>query len=205
MKNKTLLLIIFSLIWNNLYSQVPSIKEYIIITFEKTVNKYSVDGTKNYFWIMPVDSFYDNQHFLISPLFIDAISKNDLESCCKGKRIDPFIMTTASKYNFDTNHINQINQLKIILRSKRRKIQDIFKKWTGGYIEEIKIYATPVLGSFCSCSLREETKTEVGYNGLVFIPLNSFSIIHNFEESKKFKYIIFSDYSKIDFEIKPSF
>lgn len=202
MQNRILLLIICLSMSIESYTQVSGSNGYIIMTFERTVNKYPQHGIEKFFWIMPVDSIYD-KHFSIFPLFIDGFSRNNLDSCCEAQKIDPFTITTQTNYDFDSNYLSEINHLQIIIKSQRKKVQEIIKKWAEDYKEVIKVYATPITGKFCSCILKKDGKKKVEYDGIVFIPMSSFSIYKNFVESKKYRFMIFSDYSKINFDIKP--
>jgi hypothetical protein len=199
MKNKVILFILIINSCIRLNAQVDTGGRYIVISFEKKVNKFPQHGIQSFFWIVKTDSI-KNKNFLLQPLFLDQFSKNDFEACCKGGVINPFVMTTETK--FGDQSIGQRNLLDKIINDKKKKVQTITKKWAENYVEEITIFATPIKGKFCSCTLKQNDE-DASYNGRIFMAVSSFTYDSSYWELKSSRNVMFADYSKLNFDIKP--
>ena len=62
--------------------------------------------------------------------------------------------------------------------------------------EDIKVYATPIMGEFCHC-LQINGKMTYGFKGLAYLPVASFSYDRNFWDSQKKEIVTYVDYSYI--------
>ena len=201
-KNNKLLILSFFLLWinNNVFSQ-QKIQSYVIVTFEDKY-KNSPHGMRNYYWIIPVDSI-KSLKITFSHLFLNNFSRDNLEDCCNGKDIDPFIVLKKSDYSYDSTYENILNRLNSVILKNRRKLQTIVKKWTKGQRENTSIFVTPISGIFCSSNYHMLGQERYGYVGKVFVPKASFAYDEEFWKSDKANFIISQDFTKIKFDIIP--
>jgi hypothetical protein len=200
MKNaKIKFLILFILSFGHFnYSYGQEQKSYIIISFED-VYKKSQHGKKTYYWIIARDSVntYDVK---LSYLFFD-FSKQNLEDCCNGVAVDPFLVFPGSKYEIDTQNSSELFKLKEIITRKKKKIMKVEKKWATGQKETIIVYATPVIGKFCSSNFHEIGQQRQGYKGKVYMPYSNFEYQEAFWNSAEAEYILNSDISSFNFDV----
>ena len=202
-KNKLFILIVFFLgLFVRSYSQEPTLEKYVIISFESK-HKISYHGTIRYYWIIPLDSIKTNANIL-SRLFIGKISRSNYVDCCNGKSIDPALVFQDTIYTFDSGYNSILNKLTQTIIKNRKKLQKIIKQWESGQKEEITIYATPVLGKFCSSNFHAIGQQRYGYRGKIFIPYSTeLFLVENFWESSQGKYLLNEDFSKLNFSIIP--
>ena len=200
-KDKSLILVVlFFATVNASFSQATAGK-YVIFTF-KDKYKISQHATKSYYWIVPQDSI-KSYNTILSHLFLKNFSKNDFVDCCNGKDIDPFVVTTNTSYDFDSAYSKSLNELELIISRNTKRLQSISKKWDSGQEEEIRIFATPVYGKFCSSNFHVIGRERYGYEGKVYIPVSSFSYSEEFWKSSAAKFVLAQDFSKIKFDIIP--
>lgn len=171
---------------------------YVIISIEDSY-KVSQHGTKSYYWIIEVDSL-NSYDFNPSYLFLN-LTKQNLDDCCNGIEVDPFLVFPDTQFEEDTLHANDLRVLKDIISVKRKKIMEITKKWSCGQKEVITIYATPVIGRFCRSDFHKIGQQRQEYYGKIYMPFSSFEYYHDFWEQDKSEFIINSDLSKIDFDL----
>jgi hypothetical protein len=174
-----------------------ALESYVIISFED-VYKISNHKIKTYHWIVEIDSI---QSYDIQPSYLFFnFSKQNLEDCCKGIEVDPFLVFPNSKYEIDSLHVSDINKLSAIIAKNKRKVLEVKKNWTSGQKETITIYATPVIGKFCSSNFHKIGQQRQGYTGRVFMPFSSFEYQSKFWQSPESKFILNIDLSKIKFD-----
>src|SRR5476651_2166369 len=135
-------------------AQELSVQNYVIITFEDLYEvspKVSPHGMQSYYWIINRDSIksYD---IVLSRLFVEGFSTNNLADCCNGKAIDPFVAFANSTYTFEPGYDKSLEELQQLITKNRKKLQTITKKWEFGHKQTTTIFATPVSGKFCSCN-----------------------------------------------------
>jgi len=159
-------------------------------------------GKKEYFWIIASDSLKDNESKL-SRLFLSNFSKANLEDCCKGNPIDPYIVTDTSHFILDQAFDKEIETLKMLISKNKSKIQRISKKWESGQKQTITIYAIPIRGHFCFSEFHQIGKERISYNGKVSIPFSSFIFAEGFWETPNAKFILNRDFSNQTFDIFP--
>jgi hypothetical protein len=169
---------------------------YAIISFEDSY-KISEHGTKRYHWIIETDSL-ESYNIEPSYLFLN-FSKENLEDCCDGIEVDPFLVFPSSKYEIDSIHSLDLEKLENIISQKRKKIMEVKKRWSSGQWEVVKVYVTPVIGKFCSSNFHEVGQQRQGYKGKVYMPFSSFEYQADFWESEKAKFILNSDMSRLKF------
>ena len=131
------------------YPQVNDKANYVIISFEMSRSK-DTKGIQKFYWITPIDSIKKTDFYLF-PLYLSEYSKDKLERCVKGDTIDVFTQTTATSYNFDKGYEEAVDSSILLLNKRKVKVQTITIEWTKGFKEEVKVYATPVIGKFCNC------------------------------------------------------
>lgn len=197
-KNKKwLLLLCFSITFFKCHSQGSSVKNYVIITFEQVYAK-SFEGIKRTFWIVPADSIFGIETKFF-PLLLSGYFKNDIDSCCMNKEIDPYFSSPTKENYLDTAQEKALDILQTIVFTKRKKIQTIIKKWSLGNQEQITIYATSVLGSFCFSKFSFTGQKRSGYSDLLYIPYSQIEGDNKFWETSKSKLIMNFDFSKYNF------
>jgi hypothetical protein len=199
MQNNKSLSVILILVFTSLtiHSQVNEKARYTIISFEMNRSK-DPKGTQKFYWITPTDSI-KNEDFYLYPLILDKYSKDNLDMCCERNTIDIFTITTSTSYNFNEGYEAEVNLLFSLMDSKKTMVQKIKMEWDKGYKEDVKVYATPVLGEFCNCIESHKTGNQIDFNGLVYIPLSDFSFDYSFWKSEKSKNIKCANYSSVDF------
>ena len=184
------------------FSQVSNSEAYVIITIEDTY-KISQHGTQTYFWIVPVDSI-KSYNTTMSRLFLSDFTMNNLDDCCSGKAIDPFVYEQNSNFSIDATYSASLKNLKELVLKNKKKVQRIEKKWYSNQNETIVVYATPVSGKFCSSDFHPIGQHRTGYHGRVYVPKSSFAHSENFWSSLKANYILKQDFSALDFDIIPN-
>ena len=176
-------------------------KQFVIITFEDQY-KISQHSKKSYYWIVPVDSVKADD-FKLSRLVLNGYSKQVLESSRLGQKVYPYEVTTASSYDFSKAYFEQLSLLESIVYQNRRKVQQVNKVWISGQKETIRIYATPVMGSFCFTKLDNYGVLISAYTGNIYFPYSGFSCNQAFWKSQFAKNIINQDYSTVKFDVLP--
>lgn len=189
----------FVLIFSNCLCQ--NTRHYVVITFND-VYKVSQHGARNYFWIIPNDSVksYESE---LSKLFLSGFTRNNLEECCDGKAIDPFVLFAHSTFVFDQEYLQDLEELRLLISSHRRKLQSITKKWANGQRERITVYATPIRGRFCYSPFGETGQFRTGYRGGVVLPFSSFECDDSFWKTSSAQFILNRDFSNHPFKIVP--
>lgn len=192
------LLLLLSLILGQKSIVFAQILPYVIISIEDSY-KVSQHGAKSYYWIIELDSL-NSYDFNPSYLFLN-FTKQNLDDCCNGIEVDPFLVFPDSKYEVDTFLTNELIKFKDIISNNKKKVLEIKKKWYSGQKLTVSIYATPVFGKFCSSDFHKIGQQRQGYYGKVYMPFSSFEYYHDFWEQDKSKFIINSDLSKIEFDL----
>lgn len=174
-------------------------EKYFVVTVEsKQTPNYH--GIRTSHWIIPVDSINDSNVFEIYPFYIDYASNDNLERCIEDLPIAIFTSTTVTNYDFPDIYIENIELLKEIIFSNRKKVQSINKKWSD-FKEKVNIYLTPIDGDFCSCGILNGSiidKWDVNYE-LMFLPVKNFRFDLNLWNTEKGKEILRSDFSEYTF------
>lgn len=183
------------------FSQGTGPGHYVVITFED-IYKISQHGKKDYFWIIPIDSLKSYESNL-SKLFMSDFTKNNLDDCCKGNPIDPFVLIEGSIFIFEAGYSKDLGDLKQIVLKNRKRLQRITKKWETGQEETITIFATPLRGRFCSSQFEQFGQKRTGYHGQVFIPFSAFVYAEDFWKSTNAKFILNRDFSGHKFDQIP--
>jgi hypothetical protein len=186
----------------NLFSQNSESSGYVILTIEDTY-KTSQHGTQTYFWIAPVDSI-NSYNSRMARLFISGFTQNNLEDCCSGKPIDPVVYDQNSNSSLEQDYALRLMDLKELILKNKKKVQKISKNWQSGQVETVVIFATPVLGQFCSSDFHPIGQHRTGYNGKVYVPKSSFKYDGKFWTTSKANYILKQDFSVLDFDIIPN-
>lgn len=195
----SLIVVLLASIYNLGSSQVENGK-YVIVTFEHTY-KQSQHGKESFYWVVPNDSI-NSYETSLSKIFLDGFSVNNLEDCCEGKQIDPFLVFDDSRYDLDEDYLQSLSRLKSLIKEKRRKVQSIKKKWTNGQSVRISVYVTPIIGSFCSSEYHVLGQARNGYDGLVYLPyLSDFKVDKSFWQSLEVDYLLSRDFSKIHYDL----
>ena len=195
--NKWLLLICFSIAFFTCYSQDSFMRRYVIITCEQKFSK-GFEGIKRTFWIISADSIL-NTATNFAPLLLSGYFKNDIDSCCTGKEIDPYFSSPTKDNYLDTAQKKALDVLQTIVFTGRKKIQTTIKKWSSGNQEQTTIYGTSVLGSFCFSKFNYTGQKRSGYTGLLYIPYSRIEADNKFWNASKGKIIMNLDFSKCDF------
>lgn len=202
MKIKNKLIVLLKLIlFASPLAGLAQYSEYIVISIVKN-NNSNLDGFSHTQWLIPVDSLKDfefNSSSII-PLFIADYSI-DLINDCKSKiPVDPFVLTTSTNFSFPDSITRNINEMVTLISENKKHIQTIKKKWSNGFKETVKIYATPISGSFCSCIFKNYSKVEFDPSQIIFIGFNQIYLREQFWNSSKSEVL-----KSFDFSIKNNF
>jgi hypothetical protein len=203
MKKNGFLILILTLIGlsNSSFAQEPLLQKYIIVTFED-IYKRSGEGTQRHYWIIPQDSIKSDNNLLYH-LFLHGFSRNNVNDCCSGMAVDPGSQFPNTSYDFEDAYIKSLDELDQIIANNRKKVQTITKTWSFDQREDIAVFATPVLGKFCSSNFSKWGQRKWAYKGKVYIPFSSFSYSEEFWKSDKAKFLLHEDFSKINFKVIP--
>lgn len=185
-------------------AQEKQTKEYLILSFERkfVVSKISPHGVQSYYWIIPLDSIKSYKYHVYH-LFIDGFSKKNIDDCCSGKEIDPFLVFSNEAKSRDTLDYKSLDKLHRIIKENKKELLSVSKKWKTGNREDIKIFAIPISGKFCWSDFHQFGQKRTGYKGKVFIPYSTFDFLPGFWDSSISKFVINRDFSKIEFDIIP--
>lgn len=198
MQNKIILFfVLFLSSYEIMFSQEKENKNYVVITFEM-IRSTEPKAIKKFYWITPVDSIKKTDFYLYA-LYLTEYSKDNLDSCIKGKTIDIFTVTTETSYDFNESYESDIKTLTTLIDSRKKKVQTINMKWQKGYKEEVNVYATPLIGRFCSCLQNHMVEAKIDFKGLIFMPLSNFSFDDDFWKTEKSKVAMFANYASVDF------
>lgn len=190
--------IIFGFITNS-FSQNQQPAPYIILTIEDSY-KTSQHDTQTYFWIIPVDSI-KSYNMTMSRLFISDFTRSNLEDCSLGKPFDPFVYNQNPTIALDSDYLLSLDNLRQLVLKRKKRLQKIDKKWESGQAETVVIFATPVIGEFCSSNFHPIGQHRTGYRGRVYLPKASFRYDDTFWSSSKADYVMKEDFSMLDFDI----
>ena len=194
--SKWLSLLSLSMSFFTCYSQASLAKGYLIITCEQKFAK-SFEGVKRTFWILPEDSI-SNTNPIFSPVFFSGYFQNDIDSCRRGRSIDPYFSASTKDNYLDTPQKEALDLLQAIVFTGRKKVQTIMKTWASGNQEQTTIYATSVSGSFCCSKFNYTGQKRSGYNGLLYIPYSQIAADDKFWDGEKGKIVMHIDFSRCD-------
>jgi len=79
-------------------------------------------------------------------------------------------------------------------------VQTVKKTWSNGAIATINIFATPIIGKFCSCNFAGSGQARFGYSGIIFLASEYSGKYNDFWNSSQAKSILRLDYSKFNFK-----
>ena len=183
----------------NLFAQDQKPAAYVVLTIEDTY-KISQHGTQTYLWIIPVDSI-KSYNATLSRLFISGFTRSNLEDCFLRQPFDPLVYDQTPSIAFDSDYLTGLEEVKQLILKKKKRLQKIVKKWESGQTETIAVFATPVVGQFCSSDFHPIGQHRTGYHGKVYLPTTSLEYEGPFWSSEKADYITKRDFSLLDFDI----
>jgi hypothetical protein len=178
-----------------LYAQQPVVSRFIILTVEDKWSK-NYEGTYRYYWICEYDSIRGLSHSEFHPFFLSAFSKSNLDDCCNGIAIDPFTVTQSdSVYEMEKKYYAELDNLKLLIKTGRKKTQEIVKKWSSTKNTQfITFFITPIKGRFCITEISKNGQSRTGYKGKVFIPYSSFELDNGFWNTPKSSFLLNHDF-----------
>lgn len=173
---------------SKVYSQ-DKVRSYVVLSFVEEF-KTSQHSKRAYFWIIPVDSL-SSYEADIAKVFLSDFTKNNIDSCCKNKAFNPFIVMTDTNFVLEDDSKMELANLVDIVISRKRKIETITRKnWSTGQKQTVTVFATPIHGEFCYSLYIPMTRTpQREYSGLVYLPLKKFRYDDSFWKSSESKYI----------------
>jgi hypothetical protein len=169
---------------------------FLIIQFEVNY-RFGVHKEQSLLWILenPSDSLEEK----ISPLLLSGYSVNDLEACYQERPVDPLIQTIKSSYIFNDSHYASITTLRNLIASNRKLLQTMKVKWKSGQRFSVSIYATPVIGNFCSTFFTDYRQRVTNHYGRVYFPGGEHIYDDSFWKSEIGREISSWDFSRIEF------
>jgi hypothetical protein len=180
------------------YSQ-DTLQNYIIITYE---NSFALKGhgMKTYNWILPERELSYYNDYSLYRVLINSQYKSLMQDCIDKKPFAPSVVKDDESFILDSARFAVIDNLQMIIKQKRRKIQWITKEITTGQIEYINIYATPVSGIFCHGTFHPLAQINTKYSGDVYLPYASFQYNSLFWVNEKAKYLLSSDFLTLNYK-----
>jgi hypothetical protein len=175
------------------------VENYVVLTFSTDSNKDN-HPSKTFYWLLNSDSIeYGKIHFPV-PVYINREYSSDcFEACCEGGVVDFMTTTTATRFEYSKEHIQEQETLASLVVEDRVLIQKIYKKWAKGNKEIVKVFATPVLGRFCFCRVSGLTLKFTGGMKQIAMPQTDFSLDKTFWDSEMGKNLKYADLSHILF------
>ena len=181
-----------------LFSQTTE-NDYVILTVEIDKNK-DFHGTFVYYWIIPIDSIDNWTNYNLCPVYLHSnFSSDSFEDCCNKKSVDIFTATTKTKYEFEDSFEIFEEECRNLVEKNRQHIQTISKKWNDNYIEKIKIFATPITGTFCYCPTHDAGLRFIDKVEIIYLPKDKLEYIDNFWNTEKSKIVKHFDYSYLNY------
>ncbi len=180
-------------------AQRPELSSFVILTVEDSFSK-GFEGTKRYYWIIETDSIISSNS-VFYPLLLSGFSKANLENCCRGIDVDPFVLTPAdSVFDIGSGYFKELEYLDKLILSKRKKTQQIVKEWALKQNKElITFYVTPILGKFCTSGFAKTGQWRTGYNGKLFIPYSTFKVNLDFWSTPQLPILSDMDFANFKF------
>lgn len=186
--------------------------KYIIFKYKVHYSVEPKKSYKTYYWIASIDSI-KSAKFCIYPLYPSVIySKDNLDSCMLGKKINVFTHSEESNFNFPDNYGNKVDSLVKFIDDKSIKIQTITNRWENkkGKWEKkretkIEVYAVPVCGNFCNCLNENKRNNIVFFSSKIYLLLDSFYLYNEFWKSPQAGFVKYNYYDNIHFDKYVSF
>lgn len=163
---------------------------YTIFSFEydNIVNK------RTHYWIIENDSIDDYSKLSMKPIVIEAdYSKTLLNNCCSGNKLE------SVEDNYELQEFIGFSTFELTkdLKKNRKFLQKITHEYGTGLKSSLKVYATPVVGNFCSCMIRNQQPLgKVIDYVLTYIPKSVFTIDKSFHKTNKWKRLRYFDFSE---------
>lgn len=151
---------------------------FLVLCFEEDY-KISQHDTKEYYWVVSIDSL-ESKSLELAKLFISGFSSDNLIACCSGEAIDPFLVFDKTEYGFEEGYLNSLDYFKSLVKNNRKKLQTINIKWSNKQSKKVSVYGTVVKGSFCITNFHVLGKARTGYSGKVVLPYSGFELITDF-------------------------
>ncbi|MBS1508289.1 MAG: hypothetical protein JSS79_16740 [Bacteroidetes bacterium] len=196
---KRLLIIFLSLTTFKAFGQRDSLKQFVILTFEMDRNKDS-HGTFVYYWIAELEKYEKVDEYkepIIYSLFLhEFYSRNQLDSCCLGKKSYPFYFFQGDNFDFPKNYSEYLSGLRKLTKDNRVLIQKINKNWKDNYRETVTVYGTAVCGQLCKCINAGDRLLRPG--DMMGFPKGEFEVLKDFWTKDK-RILIFKDFSQMNF------
>ncbi len=168
----------------------------------ETKNKPNIHGTEMFHWIIAIDSLVNFNDFKIYPLYLKDFSKDKVDGCLQGKKVDVFTASTSSDYSFTDKYKKDLIELERVLLSNRKKVQKITKKWHRGKRQTATVYLTSILGNFCFCKTGDRERMYLNHSGTISLPLGGFKANDSLWLKEKGKEVLYIDFSKYTFSNK---
>ena len=170
---------------------------YVVVSIEKKTSS-NLHPVEFDYWLI-IRSEWNKSKDALVPLYIDGFSKTDVDECCLTDTLILFNASTNESFDFGDELEKSLSTLRALIVKERTNVQTIKKSWEG-YKEEIKVYLTPIKGSFCICELKhKDDNAKIGYYGKAALPQNGFKIESDFWTSQESKGIRRYDFSELPF------
>jgi hypothetical protein len=176
-------------------------RSYVVLSFVEEF-KVGQHSKRAYFWIIPVDSLMSYEAH-IAKVFLADFTKNNVDSCCENKAINPFVVMTDTNFEIENELKIELSNLIDIVISRKKKIETIIRRnWNTGQKQTVSVFATPIHGEFCYSPYTQMTRTPQNeYNGLVYLPLRKFRYDDSFWKSSKAQYVLKRSYYAFPYAI----
>jgi hypothetical protein len=96
-----------------------------------------------------------------------------------------------------------MDSLRHLLRTQRRRIQTIRKRWASGQQQTLTVYFTPVSGVFCVANFWQSGLYATAYAGRLYLPRAKFVGLTSFWQRPDSQQVVAWDYSRVPFAIFP--
>jgi hypothetical protein len=152
--------------------------QYLVFRVEKKERNKNI---LNDFWIASYvyGTRIDNGNVI--PLFIDGFSKSDYDECL-GDSLTVFNLSKEENFEFTQTFLQELNNLQTLVETKGFFFQRVVRKWPHKK-NNIRVFVVPIKGEFIFCQIHHadgKAKERLGYEGLVAMPKDKFTISQNF-------------------------
>lgn len=194
------LTLLATLIFVQLLFSQQAIKNYVVVTIEKTTSSRLHPSGRDY-WLVDVEKWQkDSNCKSIIPLYLFGYSRLDLAECIESDTLVLFNNTLSDSLPVSPQEQESQDELKDIIRLNSTTTQKIKIKWLDGYREKLVVKLTPISGSFNFCFMKHSRGTEIlEYYRDIAVPKSNYRYEENFLKTQEFKEISRCDFSTLDF------
>lgn len=155
-------------------------------------------GKETTHWIIENDSIGEHTKLNLKQVILKVdYSKTVLKRCCSETKIN----SIKESQNFLDNLEFTSEEMLKLLKRKRTFLQEVKHKYGTGLKTNLKVYATPIIGSFCNCLASDQQPLGIIINYVpTYLPKAMFTFDKSFKKSNQWKRLRYYDFSEYLYE-----